>query len=611
MRHGTSLLVSLEGLSRAAFRIARELGNNSRSGLTVRFLSKKLEMPEEEIEYLLDVNPRLLFTDLTKVKLAAEGVSAIKRISEGLESRGDIPSLINQIKSLGPHEFRRLEELIGLDQPVTKKQASEELLNRYYRHPDAVVTYVATRGFSQTAREVFDILWQSRGGVMPVSKVRVAHGGSEFDVEQALYELFRGLALFEMYRFDGEDRLVRVCGLLSEIRQYRESSSKRKSQKRRMKPLKSGPDSLQSRGLDLTDGICSLVAQLAARPARLRGDGDLFREDRRRLADVIAEEDEPSLTTCLWAARSVGWLAELDDTLRAGELEHLVQLDRLERHRLLFEWFSSQGDEPYSRKLLAEALEEIRPDIWYSTMEFIGAALEQATDNEQPVLKQVGGHWQYMSPSASAQSESRLARSLEESLYWFGAVDRGTIGTDSCFRLTELGMALLTNAPLQILRTQYPARQCEFVVQPNFDIVVPTEDVDPLLTVPLDQFAVRTSTGQATVYHVSKESFTQAVQEGHDGDAFVNFLLRHNRSGELPPNVTMTLEDWRGGMRRVRLRVLHVLESDDPLVIADLMHRRRLRKHLDNIDPKRVVLYNQISRVDLAKELEKDGFIVD
>ncbi|MCC6144909.1 MAG: helicase-associated domain-containing protein [Candidatus Hydrogenedentes bacterium] len=579
--------------------------------MTVRFLSKKLEMPEEEVEYLLDVNPRLLFTDLTKVKLAAEGISAIKRISDGLESRGDIPSLINQIKGLGPHEFRRLEELIGMDQPVTKKQAAEELLSKYYQHPDSVVTYVATRGLSQTAREVFDILWQSKNGLMPVSKVRVAHGGSEFDVEQALYELFRGLALFEMYRFDGEDRLVRVCGLLSEIRQYRELSSKRKSQKRRLKALKSAPDLVQSRGLELTERICSLVAQLAARPARLRGDGDLFREDRRRLADIVAEEDDPSLTTCLWAARSVGWLVEVDDSLRAGELEHLVQLDRLDRHRLLFEWFISQGDESYSRKLLAQCIDEVRPGVWYSTIEFIRAALEQASENEQPLLKQAGGHWQYMSPSASTQSEARLARSLEESLFWFGAVNRGSIGTESCFCFTELGLRLVCNKPMQGLDAEYPARQCEFVVQPNFDIVVPTEDVDPLLTVPLDQFAMRTSTGQATVYHVSKDSFTQAVQEGHDGDAFVNFLLRHNRSGELPANVTMTLEDWRGGMRRVRLRTLHVLESDDPLVIADLMHRRRLRKHLDSIDPKRVVLYNAISRTDLAKELEKDGFIVD
>ena len=110
MRHGASLIAALEGLSRPAFRIAKELTLNSRSGLTVRFLSKKLELPEEEIDYIIDVNHRVFFTDITKVKLVAEGVSAVKRISDGLENLGDVPSMFNLIKGLGPHEFRRLEE---------------------------------------------------------------------------------------------------------------------------------------------------------------------------------------------------------------------------------------------------------------------------------------------------------------------------------------------------------------------------------------------------------------------------------------------------------------------------------------------------------------------
>ena len=103
MRHAASLLAAMEGISRPAFRIARELANNSRSGLTVRFLCKKLDLPEEEVEYLVDVNHRFLFTDLTKVKIAAEGASAVKRISRGLENHGDIPSLFRAVKSLSTH----------------------------------------------------------------------------------------------------------------------------------------------------------------------------------------------------------------------------------------------------------------------------------------------------------------------------------------------------------------------------------------------------------------------------------------------------------------------------------------------------------------------------
>ena len=72
-----------------------------------------------------------------------------------------------------------------------------------------------------------------------------------------------------------------------------------------------------------------------------------------------------------------------------------------------------------------------------------------------------------------------------------------------------------------------------------------------------------------------------------------------------------TLDDWRGGLRRVRLRTLHVIESDDPLVIADLMHRRKLQKFVGSVDPRQTVSYAKISKRELTRELEKDGFIVE
>ena len=140
---------------------------------------------------------------------------------------------------------------------------------------------------------------------------------------------------------------------------------------------------------------------------------------------------------------------------------------------------------------------------------------------------------------------------------------------------------------------------------------MPSQEVDPLLTVPLDQFAIRQSTGTATVYRLDKESFTRALQSGHDGDAFVAYLLTHNRGGSLPANVLTTLDDWRGGLKRVRLRTIHVLESDDTLVIADLMHRRRFNKHFETIDPQKTVVYVDIPRAELEKELEKEGFVVN
>jgi len=511
---------------------------------------------------------------------------------------------------MSSQDFRRLEERIGVETPGAKKSAVEELLNRHYRHPDSVVEYVASRGFSEVAREVFDIVWQSKDGVMQASKIRSAHSASEYEIEQALWELFRGCALFEMFRFDAEERLVRVAGILTEARLWREEMANHKRRKTRLRQFKDTPDYTESRGVSFSDQIARLVAAVAAKPARLRGDGDLFREDRRRLGEVCPEDDEPSLTTCLWVAQGIGWLHRVDDELRAGQLEPLVALDRIGRQRLLFDWFVSGGNEARSRRLLTAALEEIKPNAWYPTLDFVQYMIQQNADQEQPVLKSAGGHWRYMSPSVAGDADRGLARSLEETLLWLGVVDRAEEDGDSLFWITDLGVSLLAGKENKKLAAKFPSLKTEIVVQPNFDIVVPSQEIDPLLTVPLEQFAVRSSTGQATVYHVSKDSYTQAVQEGHDSEAFLNFLISCNRGHNLPANVLTTLDDWRGGMKRVRLRTTHVLESDDPLVLADLMHRRRFRKYFKTIDPKKVVVYSGVSKAELTKALEKDGFVV-
>ncbi len=612
MRHGASLLASLEGMSRTTYRIARELANNSRSGLTVRFLSKKLDIPEEEIEYLLDVNHRLMFTDLTKIKLVPEGHSALKRIGDGLENHGDIPSLVNRVKSLEPHDFRRLEERLGVDQPLSKKAAAELMIEKYYKHPDSILNYVATRGFSSRAREVFDILWQSRDGVMPVSQIRAAQGGSEYEVEQALWELSQGFATFEMFRFDGEDRLVRVQGLLSEIRQYRKSAEYSSGGAgARLKTVRSHVDGVERRELGVSDTLCRLVALISARPARLRSDGELFREDRRRLEDVCGDEEEPSLNTCLWIASGLGWLNTVDAALVAADISPIIGMSRIARHRLVHDWLMARPDEAAPRKMLESVLEEMRPDTWYPLTEFIAYAMGKNKSQARPVLKAAGAHYEYMGPSMSGRGENRLARMLEESLFWLGAVERGTAEGDTCFRISPIGQVLLCGAPDASISEKYPERRSEIVVQPNFDIVAPVQDMDPLLTVPLDQFAVRMSMGKVAVYSLNKESFLQAIQNGQNAQVFMEYLISHNRGGTLPSNVLATLEDWGGAVKRVRLRTYHVIESDDPLVMADLAHRRKLGRYLEPLDPHKVTRYTETTKAEMEKMLEKEGFIVE
>ena len=602
----------MEGISRPAFQIALELSQNSRSGLTTRFLAKKLEFPEEEIEYLCDLHHYLFFGDLTKVKLVAEGANAVKRITLGLENRGDVPALFQLVKALSATDFRQFEEQLGIEKPGTKKAATELLIETHYQYPDSIVDYVATRGFSTEAQEVFDLVWQSKSGVMPIASLRAAAKLSDFKLEHAISELVRGLALFEMYRFDAQERLVRVVGLLAELRQWKESSQSGSRGKSRPKAVKESAEFVEARGVSFTETLCQVIAAIAARPVRLRSNGEPFREDARRMAEIVEEEDEPSLSTYFWVGQEVGWLARVDNELRAADLEALIDLSPLERHTQVCEWILSNGSEPAARSLAEKLLAEVKPNAWYALREMTAFAVRSQAAEEQPILKHAGGHWRYLSASVAGGAEKALTRALEETYRWLGLVDHGELGNDLLFRVSDVGWVVLGGQRPDKVAQLYPTRGAEFVVQPNFDIVVPMQEVDPLLTVPLEQFCMRESGGgaAAAVYRLSKDSFTRAVQDGHDGQAFVSFLLRHNRGGDLPSNVMQTLEDWRGGMKRVRVRTIHVIESDDPLVIAELRHRRTLREHVEPIDSNRVVAFPRAAKDDLLKNLEKEGFVI-
>jgi len=609
MRHSTSLLASMEGISRTTFLLAKELSQNSRSGLTPRFLARKLEVPVEEVEYLVDVHHRLFFTDLTKIKLAPEGFSAIKRVLEGLESHGDAPWLINHIKMLPPHDLQRLEERLGLERSLPKKELADLVLSQCYGHPDSLPDYVASRNFSDMAREVFDHLWQSRDGLMSLSQLYVACGGREFEVEKALWELVRGCACFELFRFDANDRLVRAAALLKELRDYRKAAGRSAGASYRLKPLKSRVDSIHCAGLSLSEVLCRLVAVIAARPVRLRGDGELFREDRRRLEEIRRDGDEPSLNTCLWIAEGIGWLVRVDNTLTTGELDDVLQMSRIERHEIVATWMMQHAMEPSIRDLLYQYGEDLRSETWYRITDYITCMKLSMDQSTPPVLRSMGAHYEYLSPSANTRMDIHLARVLEETLFWLGLVDRGYCEGEACFRLSPVGEAVLFDRNREALEHLYPVQTGAFVVQPNYEIVVPIQDMDPLLTAPLDQFAARISSGSVCVYHLTRESFVRALQEGRSGEQFVAFLLNHNR-GPLPENVLYTLKDWSGTIKQVRLRTYHVVESDDPLVIAELQNHKDFRGRLEAVESRKMLKYQDMARSEIKRLLEKDGFIV-
>ena len=296
------------------------------------------------------------------------------------------------------------------------------------------------------------------------------HGGAEYDIEQAMWELFQGCACFELFRFDAENRLMRVASLLKEIRDFKKSNKPVSGERiTKPKPVKGEIETISSKELGFSETICRLTAAIAARPARLRNDGELFLEDKRRLDKIC--DDDSLLGTYLWVAEGLGWIGRVDSTLRAGALEEIAGMSRLKRHRLVCNWLMGQETDSKTRMLLETAFEEMKTGSWYQVMDFLGYAKTITDQSDAPELKRVGAHSEYIAPSTSGKVETRLARVLEETYFWSGIIDRGHKDGEPCFRISALGDATLREAEPATLTQRYPEHKGSFVVQPNYEIV--------------------------------------------------------------------------------------------------------------------------------------------
>ncbi|MFM9278397.1 helicase-associated domain-containing protein [Paenibacillus jiagnxiensis] len=96
-----------------------------------------------------------------------------------------------------------------------------------------------------------------------------------------------------------------------------------------------------------------------------------------------------------------------------------------------------------------------------------------------------------------------------------------------------------------------------FYVQPDFEIIVPPEcsfDVRWLL----ECCAEQTSAGRMSIYRLSRESITEAVESGMELPALEEFLTTNSFTG-LPDNVLHAVRQWAGGTARTTFSAVTLL----------------------------------------------------
>ncbi len=146
--------------------------------------------------------------------------------------------------------------------------------------------------------------------------------------------------------------------------------------------------------------------------------------------------------------------------------------------------------------------------------------------------------WEYI-PS-SGKYDEKGQHFIENTLFEFGIVELGSSKKQSYFRISEIGEYLLSSSePSKNLEEKY-SRKNELVVQPNFEIIVPTIEFDPLQLIWIELFTQKkNSAGPVSIYALTKVSFLKATKRSRPQHLYI--LNANARNQQIP---SIVISEW-------------------------------------------------------------------
>lgn len=168
---------------------------------------------------------------------------------------------------------------------------------------------------------------------------------------------------------------------------------------------------------------------------------------------------------------------------------------------------------------------------------------------------------------------------LIDVVYFFAYNDYGQAYYIPTFlRLTPLGAHVLgTNPDYQI--PALGAEQAGIIVQPNFEIIVPSGGNQMRHAIEIERFAERIGEGVTLLFRLTFKSMAKALDQGISPFDVKEYLLEHS-DHPVPTNVLTTIEDWESKSQKLTIRTITVLETSDPHLLAELQSYKGIAKEV-------------------------------
>lgn len=143
------------------------------------------------------------------------------------------------------------------------------------------------------------------------------------------------------------------------------------------------------------------------------------------------------------------------------------------------------------------------------------------------------------------------------------------------FKVTQLGAHILG------INDDYKIENIEdetgIIIQPNYEIIVQEGAMKDVHCIYLDKFAEELSEETVSIYKISFKAMVTALDNKISIEEIIDYFEEYSQN-KIPDNVLMSLNEWKEKSKKIKIRTVTIVETDDKYLLEELKNYKEIKK---------------------------------
>ena len=143
------------------------------------------------------------------------------------------------------------------------------------------------------------------------------------------------------------------------------------------------------------------------------------------------------------------------------------------------------------------------------------------------------------------------------------------------FKVTQLGAHTLG------INDDYKIENIEdetgIIIQPNYEIIVQEGAMKDVHCIYLDKFAEELSEETVSIYKISFKAMVTALDNKISIEEIIDYFEEYSQN-KIPDNVLMSLNEWKEKSKKIKIRTVTIVETDDKYLLEELKNYKEIKK---------------------------------